>query len=233
LYNVEEIYNIVIFTKNGKKANFNRLSEQGKESFQRITDYFNTKWCDISPTMYFRVAHKIYKNLTHKQIFNDVILEKYKLKDRAIKINSLNGNIEDCKNKIIKEFSSIKNYCNKEYNLSMRLIVKDYIDNKISGKFILHCIEERLFRPTIPEFSYLTNIINKEEFVKEFKGTLLQSKSLSGSMLYGDTTRTNNENKKRKGIKYNVLNEDNISTAYTKKKGKHFDPSFFQPIGGL
>lgn len=149
----------------------NKLNKTARDNIQIITDYFNTKWCDISPEMYFEAGFDVYKSFSYHQFLNRKVIEMYKRKDKNKKrntdvnkktiIQSLKHVINSIEDKEkLEKFGVLRHYCRIYINTYTRKPIKDYIDNKISAPFLVWLISEGYVSLTDEERSVIPYIIN-------------------------------------------------------------------------
>jgi hypothetical protein len=119
----------------------NKMSKKNVEALDLCTKYFNTKWQNIDPYLYFVCGFEIFKNFTYTQFFNPKVINLYKIRDK-IKKRDLN----EIKTSILKSSKFVLSFM-KENNITLikycyfsknnrKIIIEHYLKNNICKFFI-------------------------------------------------------------------------------------------------
>lgn len=212
-----------------------KLSKSKKESLQTITDFFNTKWADISPELYFEAGFSTFKRFEYKYFIDRRVIKTYIRKDKEKKrnIEVTKKSLVDSTKYVLSKISSaefsdpLRYYCSIQYNKMMRQPIKDYIDNNISGGFIIFLMSEKILMPTDEEMGLMPYITEnyrevlsilremrlftielRKKIMKKYNKKLLTTQSPSGSMIYGNGNTDKDINIINKEYIKNNLNEN-------------------------
>lgn len=173
-----------------------KFSETTREKLQTITNYFNTKWENISPERYFEAGFELFgRGFSYHKFLDKKIVEQYKRKDklkkREIEVekqslkNDLKFVIREVRdNEEVKEMGILRYYCRSRESEEDYISkpIRDYLDNKISTSFLTWLISEKYLvlknieRDLIPyvEENYRTIVKN----LNEIKVFLIKLKEL-------------------------------------------------------
>ena len=125
---------------------FSKLSNKNKEMLTRITKYFNTKWSNIDPLLYFECGFSLFKkSFSYVKFLDEKIIKLYITRDKIKKRENI-----AVKNDMQNSIKFVRNYLNdtnnklcilltnygKLKNGNISVAVEHYIENKI-GKFFL------------------------------------------------------------------------------------------------
>lgn len=156
-----------------------KLNVTSRENLQKLTDYFNTKWYNISPEKYFEAGFDLYKNFTYKDFFDKKIIKTYisNDKDKKRELNiSKQGIINSIKHvyyllsdedtESIYNMGFLRYYARMSFDGYMRQPIKDYLDNKITSLFLVWLINKGYIRLTEEERSILPYIVENYRTLK-------------------------------------------------------------------
>jgi hypothetical protein len=128
---------------------FTKLPVERKDPLITITKFFNTKWSNIDPNLYFKTAFKVFgSGFSYHRFFNRKIIEMYANEDRAIKRET-----EDVGSDLRKSIEFIKEYIpNGQVSKLFRYVnmfdgeraraLSDYLANRIGKYFLVYLIKE-------------------------------------------------------------------------------------------
>ena len=145
-----------------------RLSDKNLQFLQTITDYFNTKWSNISIDKYMECGFELFKNFSYHQFLKrnviDLYIEKDKIRKRIIKqkksdIRKSFEHIKSLNLSPIKNYSVLETYCKLKDN-QQKKIIKDYLLNKIDPVLFVYCLYYKFFQLTDIEKELVYNITN-------------------------------------------------------------------------
>ncbi|MFW6129967.1 MAG: hypothetical protein ACOC56_02210 [Atribacterota bacterium] len=171
----------------------NKLKGKNKECLETITKYFNTKWSNIDPEMYFSCGFELFKNkFSYSKFFDSRILKLYITKDKLHKRNK-NNFIEDIERsiKFVSDYLNEKDtgiFTKLQYYGKLKIgnisaPVVHYLKNKIGEGFLVYLME----------FRYLSledHEINKIPYVLDnYKKILVNVKKIKKKL---DIDRRNN-----------------------------------------
>ena len=126
-----------------------KLATINQKSLTKITNWFNTKWSNIDPYLYFKCGFDLYKkNFTYVKFFNEKILMLYKTKDKNEK-----RQVRVTKEKLIESAKFVKQYMRDNEILSLqeyidtndgnqKLAVSHYLKNNIDASFFVFLIKK-------------------------------------------------------------------------------------------
>lgn len=133
------------FEKHFKK----KLSTINQKNLTKVTKWFNTKWSNIDPYLYFKCGFALYKkNFSYVKFFNEKILMLYKAKDKNEK-----RKIRVTKEKLIESAKFVKRYMRDNNILSLqeyidtndgnqKLAVSHYLKNNIDASFFVFLLKK-------------------------------------------------------------------------------------------
>jgi len=165
---------------------FNKMEKKNKECLELITKFFNTKWQNIDPEVYFRTGFEVYRSgFTYTKFFDKILLKHYITKDKVEKINTTS--IFDDFEKSAKyvdsiieggKTSKIIRYANRLDGVQP-VAVSDYIKNRIGKFFLIYLVEKGFITLThnqMLQIPYVTTDYNdnitrlkRAQETKEFK----------------------------------------------------------------
>lgn len=148
---------------------WNRLSDDNKQIIQTLSDYFNTKWYNINPELYFLSGFKKWKSFNWSMSLRKEVMQKYISSDKSRKRNDdINNNIKESIEYIKENYDSIFYYCEVVYgNLSAPVI--DYLRSKISGALLYWLISNKYLILTEQDNSYIMHLMNNEKYKEMVK----------------------------------------------------------------
>jgi len=126
-----------------------KLAPINQKNLIKITNWFNTKWSNIDPYLYFKCGFDLYnKNFTYVKFFNEKILMLYKTKDKNEK-----RQVRVTKEKLIESAKFVKQYMRDNEILSLqeyidtndgnqKLAVSHYLKNNIDASFFVFLIKK-------------------------------------------------------------------------------------------
>ena len=121
-----------------------RLSRQNKESLEIVTNFFNTKWKNISIDRYFQYGFEIYDSkFTYVRFFDKIVMNGYIARDKHLK-----RDIEINKQNLINSARFIKKF-----------IKNNIVNNKISR--IIQYSRMRDKKDSLPIIHYIRGKIDK------------------------------------------------------------------------
>lgn len=142
-----------------------KLSEVNQKKLSKITGWFNTKWSNIDPYLYFMCGFDLYKKrFTYVKFFNEKILLLYIQRDknqkREVRVN---------KKKIIESAKFVKQYMKDNEIISLqeyidtsdgnrRLAVTHYLQNKIDASFFVWLITRKGMKLTDTDRGFIPYI---------------------------------------------------------------------------
>lgn len=120
-----------------------RFSIKNKEYLLKATDYFNTKWNNIDPYVYFKCGFELLKTFSYINFFDPRVIRLYIQRDKNTK-----RELSNCKKEIAQSVVFIRNYMNKNGIIifddyinktveNKKIIVTHYLKNKVSKFFIV------------------------------------------------------------------------------------------------
>lgn len=137
---------------------WDKLSDEKKEIIQTLSNYFNTKWYNINPEMYFLSGFKKWKSFNWSMTLRKDLMKIYISSDKSKKRND--DNIQESIDYIKTNYISIKEYCKiKDGNRSKPVI--DYMRSKISGLLLFYLIDKNYLRLTEDDNSYIMCLENE------------------------------------------------------------------------
>ncbi|MFA5025447.1 MAG: hypothetical protein WC503_03010 [Candidatus Shapirobacteria bacterium] len=124
-----------------------KWKKKNKQRLDLITKFFNTKWQNIDPELYFAIGFEIHRNrFTFLKFFDIIILKQYIHKDKAEKINQ-SSIFEDFERSVEHidttieggKTSKLSRYA-LQINGKQPLAISDYLKNKIGKFFLIYLI---------------------------------------------------------------------------------------------
>jgi hypothetical protein len=128
---------------------FSKMALNKKDPLITITKFFNTKWSNIDPNVYFKMGFKIFAHtFSYHRFFDRKIMELYITEDRAIK-REIDGVEEDLKKSInyLKGIlpdapvSRLLRYVNM-FDGKRPKALSDYLANRIGKYLLIYLIKE-------------------------------------------------------------------------------------------
>ena len=121
----------------------NKMTEYNRKNLKKITKFFNTKWNQINPELYFNCGFALFKSFSYNKFFDDKVIKLYierdkiKKRDSIIKKKDLINSYKFVRKYMIKNnIKSIYRYCIKK-NGYMKIPIKHYMDNNIDKFFLV------------------------------------------------------------------------------------------------
>lgn len=149
--------------------NLNRLSDDNKEIIETLKDYFNTKWYNINPELYFLAGFKKWKSFNLSMSLRKEVMQKYISSDKTRKRKD--PDIDDIQKAVeyIKENNdSIFYYCEMVHgNLSTPVI--DYLRSKIPGVLLYWLINKKYLILTEQDNSCIMHLMNNDKYKEDIK----------------------------------------------------------------
>lgn len=132
-----------------------KLSKIQQEILIKMSNYLNTKWCDISISKYFDCGFELYKTFSYKNFFDRKVIKMYINKDKNEKriYGNINKSLKDSMKYYNMNYENITEVNTKKCDNGYRQIIKDYLDNKVSGIFIIWLIKRNFLKLTDEEKS--------------------------------------------------------------------------------
>ena len=142
----------------------NRMSKPNRDNLVLATQFFNTKWVNVDPFLYFQCGFELYKTFTYSMFFKPNIINLYKQRDKMRK-----RDLNDVKRGILDSAKFVRGYMN-QLNIpnltaycrirvdSRSLICIHYLENKIDKFFVVLLIrhgyivlndDERMMMPYV------------------------------------------------------------------------------------
>jgi len=135
-----------------------RLSLKSLLNIDRLSQYFNTIYSNVNPELYLKYGFSLWKTFNYAKFLDNRILEKYQQQDKIIK-----RSIKVSKDDIDTSFNYINiplyRYC-KKYDNNQKLIITDYIFNRINSVIIMYCIKNKYIDFSDIETEMLYHIFN-------------------------------------------------------------------------
>jgi hypothetical protein len=135
-----------------------RVSGSSRDALRQAAGLFSTKFSNIDIKEYIRCGFAHFKGFNYDKMFRDIVINEYIARDSRKK--------RDIQEPLTKVMSDLK-YINKpielylnEFDGSTRLIVKEYLLNRIGSTIVVYCIWRNLFQPTSVEWEYMNIIQN-------------------------------------------------------------------------
>lgn len=149
--------------------NLNRLSDDNKEIIEVLRDYFNTKWYNINPELYFLAGFKKWKSFNLSKSLRKEVMQKYISSDKSRKRKDVNNDdIKEAIEYIKENYDSIFYYCETSYgNLSTPVI--DYLRSKIPGILLYWLIINKYLILTEQDNSCIMHIMNNDKYKEDIK----------------------------------------------------------------
>lgn len=135
-----------------------RTSDDSRDALKQAANLFNTKFSNIDLKQYIHCGFHHFKTFNYDKMFRDVVINEYISRDSRKKRDtqeSLSKVMEDLKfiNRSLEAYTS-------EFVGDQRLIIKDYLLNRIGSTILVYCIWRNLFQPSSIEWEYLNTIQN-------------------------------------------------------------------------
>lgn len=135
-----------------------RTSDDSRDALKQAANLFNTKFSNIDLKQYIHCGFHHFKTFNYDKMFRDVVINEYISRDSRKKRDtqeSLSKVMEDLKfiNRSLEAYTS-------EFVGDQRLIIKDYLLNRIGSTVLVYCIWRNLFQPSSIEWEYLNTIQN-------------------------------------------------------------------------
>jgi hypothetical protein len=127
-----------------------KMSKSNKDALILATGYFNTKWQNINPEVFFDCGFELFKKFTYVQFFDERVMNMYKAKDKNRK-REMEVNKEKLKESSAfvqkfmasNEMKSLKEYCRRRNGESL-IVVEHYLKGHIDKYFFVYLIDKRL-----------------------------------------------------------------------------------------
>lgn len=154
----------------------NRMSDDTYDALRQCADLFNTKYTNVDLKEYIRCGFHHFKSFNYDKMFRDIVLNEYIARDSRTKRNT-----EETISKILSDLKYIsrplESYI-KESDGYQKVMIKDYLLNKIGSTVLTYCIWRNIYIPTDMEWEYLSTIKNNyplfEKNVVKFAGLIDQ-----------------------------------------------------------
>ena len=142
-----------------------RMSDKNKELLQEISNLFNTKFQNVELEGYIECGFEHFKGFSYDKFFREIVLSEYIARDSRKKRKST-----DTLPDILKSLKYIDRDLNKYVNERIeehRVILDDYIRNRVCSTVVVYCIWRGLWNPDGVEWEYM-NVIqgNYSDFEK-------------------------------------------------------------------
>ena len=138
---------------------FNKLNDDNKETIQTLSDYFNTKWFNVNPELYFLAGFKTWKSFNWTMTLRPDVMKKYIANDKTRK-RSKKYDIKESIEWIKEKYGSVKKYCDlKDGNVSQPII--DYMRSKMPGILVSYLINKKILTLTEQDNSYIMYLNNE------------------------------------------------------------------------
>lgn len=135
-----------------------RISDGSRDALRQAAGLFNTKFSNIDLKEYIKCGFSHFKGFNYDKMFRDIVINEYIARDSRRKRDT-----QEPLTKIMGDLKYIdkplETYI-KEVDGSQKVIIKDYLLNKIGSTIIVYCIWRNIFQPTSIEWGYLSTIQN-------------------------------------------------------------------------
>jgi hypothetical protein len=127
-----------------------KMSKSNRDALILATGYFNTKWQNVDPALFFDCGFELFKKFTYIQFFDERVMNLYKAKDKNRK-REMEVNKEKLKESSAfvqkfmtdNEMKSLKEYCRRRNGESL-IVVEHYLKGHIDKYFFVYLIDKRL-----------------------------------------------------------------------------------------
>lgn len=133
-----------------------RISEKNQELHKQVADLFNTRFSNVNFSEYCRCGFHHFKGFGFDKMFREIVLNEYISRDSRLKRKS-----DETLKDVLKSLKHINGPLEKyldEMNEGQRLILEDYIFNRIGSTIVVYAIWRNLWKPTDIEWEYM-NVI--------------------------------------------------------------------------
>lgn len=253
MYSVENLYCLFLkkkgeASKRGYRApkdfekKFSEMAPDQRESWRKLSGYFNTTWQNIDPEKYFQYGFELWKTFFYKQFFDQKLINYYIQKDKNQKRElELNKKSVILSAKFVKLFmkenkiSNLKLYAWKKDGYHS-VCVKHYIQGKIDKMFLSYLImrrylvlsdeEKRDIPYVIETFRDSVSQISK---IREFFYKIEDSLDLGGKAM---TTKTEGEMLDKNDIPegQTIICGDETKEEKEKKKKQYIDENLNEKV---
>ena len=168
MYNEYDVYKVFKEVENEEKGKttkilsedgfYKRVSDNSKDALRQAAGLFNTKFSNIELRDYIRCGFSHFKGFNYDKMFRDIVLSEYIARDSRKK--------RDTQEPLTKIMSDLK-FINRpledyirEMDGTQRVIINDYLLNRIGSTVIAYCVWRNLFQPTSVEWEYMNTIKN-------------------------------------------------------------------------
>jgi len=161
-----------------------KLSPGSLLQLQNLTNAFNTKWSNISPSLYFEHGMCLWKTFSYAKFMHESVLKKYIKNDKIVKRMKVDKSVIVKSFKFLKSkgYKSLESYTRLD-NDTLHLCVYDYFHNKIDKVLIAYLMFE-LFKPRRLDKRYTSYIWdNYHEMKSQVKRYSRYIKKLEKEML--------------------------------------------------
>ena len=152
----------------------NRLSEDTLDAMRQCADLFNTRYANIDLKDFIKCGFYHFKSFTYDKMFRDIVLSEYIARDSRTKRDT-----EEPISKILSDLKYINRPLDKyvnEFDGHQKVVIKDYLLNKIGSTVLTYCIWRNIYRPSDAEWEYMSTIKNNypsfEKNVVKFAGLI-------------------------------------------------------------
>ena len=166
-----------------------KMSDPNRAALYKITDYFNTKWHNVVPDVYFACGFEMIPKFTYIKFFDPRIMKLYihkdknKKRDTELTKKSLISSAKYVKNfMVINNINSFVLYCNcRQENKCLPVI--HYLSNNIDGYFLTWLLYSQLVNLSEDEKSLIpyimknyrenvSKLLDVNDFLKKLKEKL-------------------------------------------------------------
>lgn len=135
-----------------------RVSVESRGALRQAADLFNTKFSNVDLKQYIHCGFHHFKSFNYDKMFREVVIDEYIARDSRKK-----RDVQEPLSKVMADLKFINRPLEAyiaEYIGEQRLIVKDYLLNKIGSTIVVYCIWRNIFQPSSSDWEYLNTIQN-------------------------------------------------------------------------
>ena len=154
-----------------------KIKPENLKNIQDLTNAFNTKWCNITPSVYFETGLKLWKSFSYSKFLDKKVLTEYIKKNK--KWRRRDFGIDDIKDSFkhieLSQYTSLYQYCNDKVD-NICLPVYDYIHHDIDKILMSYILYKKLVTLNEIELMYVDSIVqdkkNTNALIKRFSRTI-------------------------------------------------------------
>jgi hypothetical protein len=164
-YDVYKVFKEVENEEKGKNTKIldedsynKRVSENSRDALRQSANLFNTKFSNIELKEYVRCGFCQFKSFNYDKMFRDVVINEYISRDSRKKRNS-----QESLKKVMDDLKFIDRPLESyilEVDNNQKMIIKDYLLNRIGSTILVYCIWRNLFHPDNLDWEYMNTIKN-------------------------------------------------------------------------